>query len=115
MVSVKSYTCAECGADVSVEGIVRPKITRSCPHDDAAIHANLEGRVFGEACLDKALKLSEIPEEHQEAFAASQAGMVGADGEKTWLYRDWLNYISEWHEAQVANALKALSEGAEFA
>jgi hypothetical protein len=104
MISVKNYTCAECGAEVKVEGIYNPLIIRSCQHTDAAIHANLEGTVYSQGGMEtKFFKLEEIPEQHRRALLSTKwkTRAVVVDGELQWPYSVWEEYITLWHEVQI--------------
>lgn len=120
MIDVEGYTCAVCGAPVTVEGLSDPKITWHCGHDGNTVHANLRGKVFAAAAVnDKMLTLSEIPERHRDVFrvALAHKAHTAPDGSKRWPYSEWLAYIDGYHRGQaLAEArngpMRALPEAA---
>lgn len=48
MASASPYTCRACGVAVIIAG---DTIVRACPHDDAAVAANIGANVYGLAAL----------------------------------------------------------------
>jgi hypothetical protein len=110
MINIKSYTCSECGATVKVTGILNPTITRSCSHDQAVVHANLEGTLFGLGALqNKMLSEGEIPEQHRVAFVQQKSHQAwqSPDGPR-WPMSSWLEYIDAYHKSVLEEELARL-------
>lgn len=100
MIEVESYTCAECGGPVSVVGIVDPIISRACGHNQAIVHANLRGTMFGESAMQHVLlTLDQIPAGHRAAFEGPllSQSWVRDDGTRVWPYKVWTDYIEAYH------------------